>query len=58
MKTIEIITKQQESAMREYKIGYEDMGFQPFPFWEWYARWCEEEGLLNDRTSFQFDSED
>ena len=51
-----IVTRQQEASLRDYKrqLEYElDYDCPVSPFWEWYGLWCFEEGLFNDRMSWQ-----
>jgi hypothetical protein len=57
---IEKVTSQQEACVKhheEYREAAIAYGIRPMPFWEFYARWCEEDGLFNDRTCSQFDTE-
>ncbi len=49
-------TMQQERALTEYSEDVESWKDADLPyleFWVWYARWCEENGLYNDRASYQ-----
>jgi len=48
MNNIETTTQQQDSGYREYIFSESEL-----PFWEWYWFWCYEEGLYNDKASFQ-----
>ena len=49
-KTPNLNTNQQEAAYNEYKSEN-----QYVPFWEWYAHWCYENNMVNDRHSYQED---
>jgi hypothetical protein len=42
--------------MQEYKEHVKEMkslGLPTISFWDWYSSWCFEEGLFNDRMSYQ-----
>lgn len=56
MMKAETNSEQQSVAYKEYLIQRKEdkaMGFEILPFWEWYCFWCFENGLYNDRTSYQ-----
>ncbi len=53
---IDVTTLQQQTALPYYHVeekSLKSMGLPPLDFWDWYAQWCEEEGLFNDRASYQ-----
>ncbi len=57
---IEINTQQQAVAVLGYETYVNEMKYLDLPFskfWEWYSSWCIEQGLFNDRASYQSDSE-
>lgn len=55
-KEFELITDQQyegKVAYLEHVKEMEDEDCEPFDFWEFYMQWCLENGLYNDRASYQ-----
>jgi hypothetical protein len=55
MEKIEINSLQQETALKEHKEYLQENYYgNPLTFWEFYSLWCEENGLFNDRASYQY----
>jgi hypothetical protein len=56
MQTILTCTLQQENGYESYKEYVKELESIDLPyldFWDWYSEWCFEEGLFNDRASYQ-----
>ncbi len=50
------ITLQQEQALEIYNEAVCNEGLE-MEFWDWYVKYCAEEGFFYDRCSFQDDKE-
>jgi hypothetical protein len=58
MNKTEVISLQQETGLKyyeDYKKEMNEISAPAWAFWEWYGMWCMEEGLFNDRASYQHD---